>query len=408
LDHVARVQWTDRSEINLFLKKVRETFSVEEVFFLQTCNRREFYFYAPDLPVEGFKSRFLALLAQDTGHVLEENDFYEYHDQDAVTHLFRVASSLDSMVIGETEIMKQIKDQSRCCLKHKHMGRRLKALINSAIWTAKQVRNRTEITKNVVSMASLTSRKAKTYLKGRAQKRIVFVGAGHFITSILPTFSKTEDFDLYFVNRTRPDELAVCYGGKAIALDDFLADPIPFEVMVTATGSADALFQPEWIRALNREVLLMDAALPADVAPEVSELAGVTYLDLSRMEATLARNRAAREAEIPKTEPIFEEGRQNLKARLLECDLSAYNQQISHHYRDTGEKALSHLLKDEFSGMTDEQVEVLRGWTRALVGKLTNIPILGLKGVAKGIGLPAIDAFTQNVADNSPLFRAEK
>ncbi len=405
LDRVARVQWPDKSLISPFLQHVRYHLGIEEIFFLQTCNRREFYIYAPDHRGEELKDALLAAVSKSIGCSLAPEDFYLYQDREVALHLFRVASSLDSMVLGETEIMKQIKDQSCAALRHGHLDRRIKALVDTAIWAAKQVRHKTEITKNVVSMASLAFRKVIDHVRTRATKRVVFVGAGHFITSLLPTFTKSNELELFFVNRTLPEALARQYGGVAMTLDEFLAQPVDFDAMISATGALETLFSMDWIAAHQKDRLLLDAALPRDIDPRVRTLSGIDYMDLDQMEAVLVENRAARAAEIPKTVPIFEEGWQRLDVRWLECDLAGINQQISKHYRDTGEKALSHLFREDMPNLSPREEELLRGWTRALVGKLTNIPILGLKGVARDVGTEAVDSYTRNVAANSRLFR---
>lgn len=402
LENVALVQWPNPDDVGPFLKSAKERFNADESFFLMTCNRREFTFFAPNLEnTESFKLDFLKVLSASLGCELDADDFYHHQDADAARHLFRVASSLDSMVLGETEIMKQIKDQMALGHRSGGIGRRLKGLLDTAIWSAKQVRNQTHITKNVVSMASLIFRKIQEH----HAKRIVIVGRGHYVRSFLPTFAKSKDLDLVFVNRTHAHDLVEEFGGTSLTLDTFLADPSDFDAMVTATSASDIIFDLPWIKARKRPMLLLDAALPRDIDAGAAELEGVTYFDLSEMEDILARNRAAREAEIPKTVPIFDEGIERLHAHWLDCDLAGFSREISSHYLEAGDKALSHLIKEELPDLDDDQAEVLRAWTRQLVGKLTNIPILGLKGVAQDLGSDAVDAYTRQVAARSPLFR---
>lgn len=410
LEQVAKVQWAQPDDISAFLTEVRANLAIDEIFFLQTCNRREFVIYAPnrfDFDDDAFCEAFLAAAATSMGRRLSRGDFYHYRDAAAVKHLFRVAGSLDSMVLGETEITKQIKDQARFAKKHGHLGSRLNILIDMALRVSKQVRHQTNITKNVVSMGSLAHRKARDYVAKKPGKRVVFVGAGHFITSILPTFVKSKDFELVFVNRTLPTELAETYGGSAVALSDFLDAPQPFDVMITATGAPHALFRKTWFAEHNPNALVLDAALPRDVEEAAGELAGVTYFDLAQMEEILAANRAARQAEIPKAEPLFDEGLMKVNQSWLDLDLANYNKAISNHFRETGQRALQHLLKDKQNQLGDELTAELQATIDILVKKLTNIPILGLKGVAKELGPEAVDAYTRQIAEKSQLFKSQ-
>ncbi len=403
LERVAQIQWPDSDGISQFLGEIRDRYEIAEAFFLQTCNRREFYFYAPDLnlEVDAFAARFLSCLERSLGTDLSREHFYFHRNDEAALHLFRVASSLDSMVLGETEIMKQIKDQTQRGHKHGHVGRRLRTLFEIALWSARQVRTKTSITKNVVSMASLIYRKVSE----RPVRTLAVVGAGHFVRSVLPTFAKNPNLELVFVNRTLPTELAAQFGARAMSLSAFLEAPPPFDALLCATGAPTALFSKAWIEARRQPMLILDAALPRDVEAGTEELAQVTYMDLAAMEAILAENRAAREAEIPKTEPLFAEGLSRLRTAWLECELAGYSRQISDHYQETGEKALNHLIREHLPDLPHDQAEIIRDWTFALVGKLTNIPILGLKGVARDIGDHAVDAYCRQVAEKSTLFR---
>ena len=407
LERVARVQWAEKKLIHRFLADARQVFGIEEIFFLQTCNRREFYIIGPE-PTEDFVAQFLAAVSGSTGSQMVREDFYVYQGRDAAEHLFRVAASLDSMVIGETEIMKQIRDQAEASARYGNMGRKLRELVQTGIWAAKQVRHQTAITKNVVSIASLAFREVKQHTSNKARKRVVFVGAGHFIQSLLPTFSKAEDLELIFVNRSLPTALASAHGGQAMLLSEFIDHPPEFEAMITATGAPSTLFSKAWVEqcAQAGKLLLLDAALPSDIDPAVGKLDQVQFWDLDTMEAVLAKNRSAREAEIPKTAPIFAEAWSRLQTRLLDTDLSNYNRAIAAHYAHVSDKALNHLLRQEFSHLSEDEEALLRGWTQTLAKKLTKIPILGLKGVAEDLGQPAVQAYTKSVADKAGLFQA--
>ncbi len=407
LDRLGHVQWPDPKHINTFLKCVKSAFGVDECFFLQSCNRREFYFYAPNLnvPADEFKTRFLEFLGKSLNRELNPDEFLYYEEAEAAQHLFRVASSLESMVLGETEIIKQIKDQFKMSARKNNSGKYLRSLVETALRTSKKVRTQTQITKNIISMSSLIYRGAMSFMKDMKKKRLVFVGAGHFITSMLPTFSKSHDVEILFVNRTLPTWLAEEYGGKAMSLEEFKANPPEFDVLVSATGASHAIFSTQWVAGLaNRPILLVDGAVPSDFEEGVADLDKVYYKDLNEMEITLAENRDRRAEEIPKAQPLFDEATKELRERWHDFELSEINSQISLHYRVIGQKHLDYLFKDSLSDMSEEEKEMLAQWTNGLVSRLVNVPILGLKGVAREYGNDGVAAFVRNVDEGSNLF----
>lgn len=410
LENVAKLHWCDSDTVAGFLTELRARFGIAEIFFLQTCNRREFYVYAPDLafPAYELPQKMLKAVGCVMGHQFDPDHFYHLQDHVALRHLFSVASSLDSMVLGETEIIKQLKDQALAAKQAGNLGRHLTHCVDTALWASKQVRHRTEITKNVISMPSLAFREAQKHTQGRQRPRIVFVGAGHFMQTMLPTFSKgRERFDFLFVNRSMPSKLAAIYNSDSMSLDNFIANPKPFDVLISATAAPGHLFSKSWVAQHAPTALFLDAALPADIDPGIVENPGVRLIDLKEMEVVLQKNRAKREAEIPKADPIFAEAIARIETKWLEFNLSGYNRQISDHYRQTGEKAVSHLLKDLLPDLDESQSDAIRQWADNLVGRLTKVPVLGLKSIAREFGPQGIDAYTTGVADRSRCFRDE-
>jgi len=406
LSEVAKVQWPDQTQADQFLNEIKAAYGISEAFFLCTCNRREFYFVLTDREEEPIDEQdFLDRLQGSLGREFDRGDFFRASGKDAVMHLFRVAASLESMVLGETEITKQIRDQAARARKVKMTGRYLNAFITEALKAAKCVRTRTAITKNVVSMSSLTYRKVVEFTGGRREKTVVFLGAGHFMRSIMPHFAKAE-MQMIFVNRTRPDELAAQYGGKAICLSEFMTDPEPFDALVSATAAPHHVITHEWVSGLQdeRPRLFIDLAVPRDIDPGIDACQDQRVQSLGQMQAELQVNRAARETEIPKAFPIFEESLTRLEDRMMELRLSAIHAQISAHYRHTGDRALDHLLNSTLEGLSEEDTEKLKRFTQTLVSKLVTVPILGLKGVARTHGRSGVDAYTSNVAASTKLF----
>lgn len=406
LANLGTIAWADRSQINVFLQGLKDAFGVSEAFFLQSCNRREFYFHIPSLNMNkaNFAAGFFEVLGDSLGTSVNHTWFRILEEEAVIQHLFRVATSLESMVLGESEIMKQVRDQFADARKCGNAGRHLSALVQAAVRAARRVRTETQITKNVVSMASLIYRSTDAFLREHHRQRVVFVGAGHFMRSILPTFSKNQEFEYLFVSRRLPQDLADEYGGKAMTLDAFRKKPPIFDVLISATSSKSYIFDVRWlVRHCRDEALLVDAALPRDLDERVAREDGLELLDLAVMEDTLARNRAARQAEVPRAIPIFNEIQTELERELHEMELGEIHAGIASYYEKTADRALECLFKQR-KDLHNDQRELLQSWSRNLVKRLVSVPVLGLKGVARELGEEGIEAYIRGVSSGSPLF----
>ncbi len=403
LNAVARLQFDEADAIGEFLAAMRLEQGVSEVFFLQTCNRREFYFIGQQHSIS--LTQLLARLTDAIGETFDASHFFELSGTQAIRHLFQVTASLESMVLGETEITKQVKTQFGQARAAGYAGPYLKAWVNAALRAAKRVRSETEITKNVISMASLAKRYAERHVQKGSRGTIAFVGAGQYINSIMPHFAKLVQCDFVFVNRTQNSDLSDRYGGLSVGLETFLDNPPSFDVLVTATTSPQPIFSAKWLASHQHPIMVLDLALPRDVELSASHLQHVTLWGLEEMEAMLESNRIAREQEIPKAEPILEDALIRLNERWLELDLANVHQEIAAHYRRTGDRAVDFLLKELPADLSQEHGAHLRLWADDLVKRLIHVPVLGLRGVVDEYGTHAVSAYTKRISAATPLFR---
>jgi len=408
LTHLGTIGWSDRADGVPFLARLKQRFGIAECFFLQSCNRREFYFHAPDMDLtpEAFAQAFYPLLAEALGVEVAPAWFELFVGEACVRRLMRVAASLESMVVGETEITRQIRDQFEATAAAGLCGKHMRALVQTALRASKRVRSETRITRNVTSMASLIHRAVRDHLAGKCGT-VVFVGAGHFMETLLPPFAKMTEHQFVFVNRTCPTDLAASYGGTARGLADFLTAPGPFDVLISATAAPHALIDRAWLDAQvgeSRRLLLVDGALPRDIAPDCAERPHTQVLDLAHMDHTLADNRARRLAEIPKTEPIFDAAVAELEQACHELALGALHAEMADYYQDTAQRALACLLKQQQEVLTDQQRAVLTAFSQNLARKLVSVPVLGLKGVARELGDEGVSAWVRGISSGSRLF----
>lgn len=278
---------------------------VHEAALLSTCNRTECYVAASD-PHAVFAwlcAHRHADLAQVTPHL------FIHRDSEGVRHLFRVASGLDSMVLGETQIVGQFKEALRLAKAAGTLGKHVQTVMQMALSVAKEVRSQTAIGANVVSMAAAAVRLSQRVFGPVAEQRVLFVGAGEMIETCVAHFAAGQPQRIAIVNRTvaRAEQLAARFAAEAHPLDR-LPELLPeFDTVVASTASPLPLIGLGMVeRALKqrryRPFVMVDLAVPRDIEPEVGALQDVFLYavdDLAQIvqEGRESRAQAVRDAE---------------------------------------------------------------------------------------------------------------
>ncbi|CAM2064689.1 Glutamyl-tRNA reductase [Sulfidibacter corallicola] len=401
---LGRVDLTE-AELEAFAAELRDAFGIVELFFLKTCNRREFYLVSDGEPVDpnGWVPFFEGRFAGE-GRVL---GFRLREGQSCVRHLFEVASSLASLALGEPEIAHQIKQQVAAARSAGLVGKYLGALVDAAVRAGKRVRAETQIGRQVVSPLSLIYRQVRGALAAFGGKRIVFVGAGPYMRRLVPHFGRDHRFEKIFVNRS-PSDMAAHFGGMAIGLDGFLANPPEFDALISATGSNTVLFGRDWLERTGRgkRRILFDAATPPDIDPSAADIPGVSLLLPAGLEEALRRNWRERQCEIPKAERIIEEELARFEARKQSLQISQWVSEIQDYFArvplDLAGKYLAEASHPGSDVVSRQEMEKLL----SRIGKrLAVIPILSMRGIARSHGTEGVRAAIEAIGDGSALFK---
>ncbi|MBI5079041.1 glutamyl-tRNA reductase [Candidatus Saganbacteria bacterium] len=282
-----------------------------EVVILSTCNRTEIYTVS-----ESFKKAFDFLENYFQIYISEvEKHLYHYSGVKAAEHLMRVASGLDSMIVGEGQVLGQVKGAWQAAQELKTTHSLLNALFNRAISCGKRSRSETKINQGAVSVGSAAVELAKKIFGDLELRQVLIIGAGK-MSEVAARLLKSQV--VFVANRTffRAEELAAKIVGKAIKfdeLDDYLKT---CDIVISSTGSAHYIItQPRIHNVLegrkNNPLFLIDIAVPRDVDPRVGELSSVYLYDIDDLNAVAAENLKGRQLEIPKVEKIIEEEKEN-------------------------------------------------------------------------------------------------
>lgn len=302
------------SGINLLKERLAapEMGGLTEAMILSTCNRTEFYCAVADAKLA---AKALAGVVEDIKAVNPaqfEPHLYQYVQDEAARHLFRVVSGIDSMVLGETQIVGQFKKAVKQALQAKGLGLFLNHLFQEAFTVTKLVRSNTAIGSSSVSYAAAAVRLAARLFGDLKNENVLFVGAGQMIEVCMAHFCAQKPKSVTVANRTleRGTALASRFNAKAIRLQDLPSVIADYDIIVSCTASALPIIglgmMERAVKArMHRPVCLVDLAVPRDVEPEVDKLDDVYVYSMDELGAVVQSGRASRQAAVTEAEGII-------------------------------------------------------------------------------------------------------
>jgi glutamyl-tRNA reductase len=287
-----------------------------EAAIISTCNRTEIYCASDNLALD----HTVEWLAESGGvaPALLRSHAYTLHNDEAARHAFRVASGLDSMVLGEAQILGQMKDAIRAAETAGALGSTLNQLFQRSFAVAKEVRTATEIGAHSISMAAAAVRLAAQLFEDLKQTRVLFVGAGEMIDLAVTHFAAKQPKSIVIANRTleRGEKLASRFGGEAMRLAELPARLAEFDIVVSCTSSTLPLIGLGAVeRALklrkHRPMFMVDLAVPRDIEPEVKALEDIYLYTVDDLAQVVQQGHASRQAAVAQAEVIIDAGVQS-------------------------------------------------------------------------------------------------
>jgi glutamyl-tRNA reductase len=300
---------------------------LDEVVLLSTCNRVEVYGTAPW--IQGRVHRIFQQLCPADMDVTPY--IYVKEGADAVRHLFSVTSGLDSMVIGETEITGQVKLAYQAAQAAKLTGRVLNRVFQTALQTAKEIRTQTGIGRGATSVGSVAVELAeRIFDRELSEKTVMIIGAGKMGEACVRHLNKKGARSVLVSNRSfeRAQTLAAEFGGRAIRFDDCLAAMVEADIVVSSTGCPHTILHREDIAKVmsarrNRPLVLVDIAVPRDIAADVQRLDNVYLYDVDDLEVIVRENVRHREQELARCRHIIVKHVQEVVERFGERPVEA-------------------------------------------------------------------------------------
>ncbi|MCH8815549.1 MAG: glutamyl-tRNA reductase [Chloroflexi bacterium] len=370
---------------------------LQGVILLSTCNRTELYTVA----ASGDKSgrNLISLLNAAKGASVIDDHFYVLQSNDAVRHLFRVASSIDSMVIGESQILGQVRDAFSAADEADTIDGILLKLFHSAIGVGRRARSETHIGRHAVSVSSAAVTLARNALGDLTGKTVLVVSAGGMGELAAKSLADHTGSRIIVANRTleRAQELAEDLGGEvdAITLSD-LPDALAVSDIVISGTSADRFIigpddvRPVMERRNGRGLLFIDIAVPRDIDPAVAELSGVHLHDIDDIEAVTNEGWNGRLAEVGKVEAIVDAEVESFFDWWRSLDVVPVVAALRERAESIRRAELERTLK-RMPNLDDESRKRLESMTSAIVKKMLDRPISRLKdGTDTGLYMEAL------------------
>lgn len=367
------------------LTKFKELPEVQEAIILSTCNRVELYANVRDAvkaseSIKTFLSEFHNINRESLNDAL-----YIYDDIKAVGHIFRVASSLDSMVIGEPQILGQLKDAFELAHKKKTTGILLNRLMKKAISVAKRVRTETRIAENAVSISFAAVELAKKIFTDLSKKVFMLLGAGEMAELAAKHLISNGVKEVIVSNRTyeRACELAKEFNGRPVKFDEFIQEMIRADIVICSTGASDYVLKKSQMQKVMKErkqrpVFIIDISVPRNIDPETNDLDNVYLYNIDDLQGVVSANRFERQKEAEKAEKIVEEEIETFLKWQSSLDSVPTIIALREKAEEIKKEELDKLLS-KFPGIGEKEKEAIEYMATAITNKLIHPPTVALK-----------------------------
>lgn len=375
---------------------------VSEAVVLSTCNRTEIYavaerFHGAYQDVRDFLAEVAFLAPEDFSDHL-----YTHYDAPAVAHLFAVAAGLDSAVLGESEILGQVKVAWDRAREEGAAGPGLNLLFRHALEAGKRARTDTGIARHITSVSQAAVALAADRLGGLAGRRVLVLGAGEMGEAMVLGLAKSGVADIAIANRTaeKSTELAARVDGRAVRIHDVVSAVAEVDVLLSSTGAASPLLEVDDVQEIvaaraGAPLLIVDVAVPRDVDPAVAALDGVTLLDMDDLRAFADAGAQARQSEVGAVQQLLDD---ELERYLLATSAREVAPMIG-ALRDRAEelrRSEVDRFRNRLDGLDQAQLDAVEALTRRIIGKLLHEPSIALKDA---VGTPRGDRLVASVRE---------
>lgn len=378
---------------NLIEKPLRDLVALNDIVegvIVSTCNRVEIYATTRD--IAGGIARIKRFLADHHRIPLEtlEPHLYSYHSEAAIRHVFRVASSLDSMVVGEPQILGQIKTSYGYAAEYRSSGIILNRFLHKAFSVAKRVRTETRIASSAVSVAFAAVELAKKILGNLSDKTIMLIGAGEMCELAAKHFMNCGAKGVMVTNRTfeRAERLAAEFNGEAVPFESFLRQLHRADIVLSSTGAPHCIIGPKDVQEILKRrkfksMFFIDIAVPRDIDPKVDDVDNAYLFTVDNLQEIVQANLAQRNQEAEKAEEIIEQEIGQFHKWLSQLEVTPTIVALRSRFDEIRRTELERTMAG-WKDLPPDAEKRLEALTMAMMNKLLHPPTTALKKAGQG------------------------
>lgn len=372
-------------EIPNILKAIKEKFPQFEVVLLSTCNRIEIYLSSQNLneelePIISFICDYKQI------NLLEVKKFlYIYREREVVYHIFSVASSIDSLIVGEAEILGQVKKAYDIALEEKTTGKILNALFQKSINVGKSVRSNTKIGEGKISTSSVAIDFASKLFQQLEDKSVLVIGAGKISEITLRHLIKKRIQKILIINRTYEKTLYLAEKFKGIPLRwEFLHEGLlSADIVVSSTSSSNCIIQRDLIKKImlqrrNRPIFMIDLAIPRDIEPSVQDIDGVYLYNIDDLKNVAEENKNERQREIVECETYITQETESFISWLTMLNITPIFEKIDENIEKIKKEELNRLFH-KLPSLSEKEKEEISYAIERVVNKIFHSPKIKIK-----------------------------
>jgi glutamyl-tRNA reductase len=377
---VREAVYLKEDEIRPFINIAKEN-QIKEGLILSTCNRTEI-FGIPTTSESSHENLQNLLLNFKQSQNITEEHFQKFVSRDAIKHLFSVATGIDSLLVGDNQIFKQVKDSFQIAEESNFTGYIMHRIFDAAIRTGKRAISETSISEGAVTVSYAAVQLTEKIFSNLNKKSALVIGTGETGEIAAKHLSEKGIGSLSVTNRTqeKADKLAQKLNAKVIPFTEFRDSIYKFDIIISATASPEILVNKDDVKIAlkkrsNNPMILMDIAIPRDIDPETRKIDYVFYHDLDSLNIIVEQNLSKRKSEIPKVEEIIEQELDNFWEWYNSLQAAPAIKDLRDFFEDIRNEEVE-KNKNKFSSEDQEKLDIV---TKRIINKILHHPTVELR-----------------------------